>query len=203
MPRDGTATRERILAAAEHLVIENGYAATSVDQVIEASGSSKGAFFHHFDSKRDLARALVGRYVEADLAHLDGALEATAAIDDPAERALAFVRVFEDAGDELMTEQSGCLYTSVLTERQLTHDGTADEIRAAIVSWREAYAELLRAALGRRTRSVDVDALADHLFVTFEGTFLLCRSLGEPEHMRTQLRTYRRLVAAVLGVATD
>ncbi len=70
MPRDGTATRERILDAAEHLVIENGYAATSVDQVIAASGTSKGAFFHHFDSKRDLARALVERYVEADLAHL-------------------------------------------------------------------------------------------------------------------------------------
>ena len=36
MPRDGTATRERILTSAEQLVIENGYAATSVDQVIAA-----------------------------------------------------------------------------------------------------------------------------------------------------------------------
>jgi TetR/AcrR family transcriptional regulator, transcriptional repressor for nem operon len=203
VPRDGTATRERILDAAEHLVIENGYAATSVDHVIAASGSSKGAFFHHFDSKRDLARALVGRYVEADLAHLAGALEATAGITDPAERALAFVRLFEDGADELMREQSGCLYISVLTERDLTFDGTAREIRQAIVDWRVAYAELLRAALGSRAASVDADALADHLFVTFEGAFLLCRSLGDASHMRTQLATYRRLVAAVLGVTTD
>ena len=199
MPRDGTATRERILTAAEHLVIENGYAATSVDEVIAASGSSKGAFFHHFDSKRDLARALVGRYVEADLAHLTGALDATAAIDDPAERAVAFVRVFEDAGDELMTQQSGCLYTSVLTERQLSFDGTADEIRGAILTWRAAFADLLRAALGRRARSLDADALADHLFVTFEGAYLLCRSLDDPSHMRTQMRAYRVLLEALLG----
>jgi TetR/AcrR family transcriptional repressor of nem operon len=203
MPRDGSATRERLLDAAEHLVIENGYAATSVDEVIAVSRSSKGAFFHHFDSKRELARALVGRYVEADLAHLAHALEATDGIVDPAERALAFVRVFEDAGDELMAEQSGCLYTSVLTERQLAFDGTADEIRTAVLAWRRAYADLLRAALGSRASSVDVDSLADHLFVTFEGAFLLCRSLGDPSQMRTQLRTYRLLLAAVLGVTAE
>jgi TetR/AcrR family transcriptional repressor of nem operon len=199
MPKDGTITRKRILDAAEHLVIENGYAATSVDQVIAASGSSKGAFFHHFDSKRDLARALVGRYVDADLAQLSRGLEATDRITDPKKRALAFVRVFEDAGDELMAEQSGCLYTSVLTERDLTQDGTADQIRGAVLAWRAAYADLLRAALGHRARSVDVDALADHLFVTFEGAFLLCRSLDDPSHMRTQLRTYRLLLEAVLS----
>ena len=36
MPKDGTATRTRILDAAEQLVIENGYAATSVDQVLQS-----------------------------------------------------------------------------------------------------------------------------------------------------------------------
>jgi TetR/AcrR family transcriptional repressor of nem operon len=180
-------------------VIENGYTATSVDQVIAASGSSKGAFFHHFDSKRDLARELVGRYVDADLAHLQGALDATSSIADPAKRALAFVKVFEDAGDELMAAQSGCLYTSVLSERELNVDSTAAEIRRAVLEWRTAYADLLRAALGRRARSIDVDALSDHLFVTFEGAFLLCRSLGEPSHMRAQLRTYRVLLEGLLA----
>jgi len=38
------------------------------------SGTSKGAFFHHFDSKAALARALVDRYAAADIAHLDQAV---------------------------------------------------------------------------------------------------------------------------------
>jgi len=46
--------------------------------VIKAAGTSKGAFFHHFDSKLDLARSLTERYVVADLAHLQAALDATA-----------------------------------------------------------------------------------------------------------------------------
>ena len=197
MPRDGTATRDRILDAAEHLVIENGFTATSVDQVLDAASTSKGAFFHHFASKLELGRALVARYVAADLAHLDGALAATEGITDPVERVLAFVRVFEDTADELMSAQSGCLYMSVLTERQLADTG--EPILSAVVAWREAYAGLLRAALGRRSRRVDVDALADNLFVTFEGAFLLCRSTGDPGHMRRQLTTHRTLVEALLS----
>lgn len=199
VPRDGTATRERILDAAEHLVIENGYAATSVDQVLAAAETSKGAFFHHFASKLDLGRALVERYAAGDVAQLEAALAATAEVDGPAERALAFVRFFEDGADELMSEQSSCLYISVLTERQLAGAGTGEPINGAIEAWRTAYADLLRAALADRAGALDVDALADHLFVTFEGAFLLCRSTGDPGHMRRQLGAYRELVAALLG----
>jgi TetR/AcrR family transcriptional repressor of nem operon len=197
MPRDGTATRDRILAAAQKLVIDNGYSATSVEQVIADSGSSKGAFFHHFESKRALADALVDRYVESDLAHLQAGLDAAReASDDPAERAIAFLAYFEGMADELMLEQSGCLYSSVLTELQLVTTGASDPIGKAAVAWREGYAALLREAM---PGGADVDALSDHVFVTFEGAFLLARALGDPSQMRRQLRTLRELVTAALA----
>jgi TetR/AcrR family transcriptional repressor of nem operon len=200
VPRDGTATRERILTTAETLVIENGYAATSVDQVIAASGSSKGAFFHHFGSKLDLARSLVERYAAADLGQLDAATRhALATTDDPTGRVDAFLGYFEDRADELMSAQSSCLYVSILAERQLMVAGTSEPILQAVVAWRSGLADLLRAALGERAAAVDVDALADHVFVTFEGAFLLSRSTGDPGHMRRQLATLRRLVAALLA----
>ncbi len=201
MPKNGAINRERILDVAQHLVIENGFAATSVDQVLKAAGTSKGAFFHHFDSKRDLARALTERYVAADVAELRAALEATASVADPAERVVAFVRHFEDAAEELMAAQSNCLYVAVLTEQQLVSNGTADLITHAIEVWRKEIADLLTAAATSRNLDLgDVDALADHVFVTFEGSFLLCRSTGRPEHMRAQLGVLRRLLASVLSV---
>ena len=201
MPKDGTVNRERILDSAQHLVIENGFAATSLDQVIKAAGTSKGAFFHHFDSKLDLARALTERYVAGDLAELRAALEATVSIVDPAERVLAFVRYFEDGAEEMMAAQSNCLYVAVLTEQQLVSNGTADLINHAIDVWRKEIAELLAAAATAGELDLgDVDALADHVFVTFEGAFLLCRSTGTPEHMRSQLGVLRRLLAVALRV---
>ncbi len=90
---------------------------------------------------------------------------------------------------------------AVLTEQQLVSNGTADLINHAIEVWRKAIAELLTAAATARDLDLgDVDALADHVFVTFEGAFLLCRSTGTPEHMRTQLGVLRRLLASVLSV---
>jgi TetR/AcrR family transcriptional regulator, transcriptional repressor for nem operon len=203
VPRDGSATRTRLLDAAEKLVIDHGYAATSVDDVIAAAGSSKGAFFHHFASKGDLARALVARYAAADVAHLDDGLRAAREqTDDPAEQVVAFLRVFEDGADDLMSAQSSCLYVSVLTERELATADTTDQIRGAIEAWRTGLADLLGKAFAARPPRVPLDpaALADHVFVTFEGAFVLCRATGDPSHMKAQLGALRALVETALGV---
>lgn len=203
MPKDGTVNRERILDSAERLVIDNGFAATSVDQVLQAAGTSKGAFFHHFGSKLELAQALTERYVAADIAQLRTALEATSGITDPARRVVEFVRFFEERADEIMSAQSNCLYVAVLTEQQLVTAGTADLITRAIEAWRTEIAALLEAAATARGADLggtaELDALADHVFVTFEGAFLLCRSTGAPAHMRAQLGVLRRLLEAALA----
>ena len=207
MPRDGQPTRTRILDTAERLVIDNGYAATSLDEVIAASGTSKGAFFHHFRSKLDLAQSLVARYAAADIAHLDQArAHARQVGTDPAAQVIAFVRVFEDTATELMAAQSSCLYVSILTERGLASEGTARQIAAAVLAWRTALSALLRKALrGRygRRMPVDPDALADHFFVTFEGAFMLCRSMDDGRYMREQLTVLRRLLEALLAVPAE
>lgn len=198
MPRDGSFTRDRILEAALDLVIDNGFRATTVEAVLAASGASKGAFFHHFASKRDLADALVAQYVADDLAMLEQAMSAAcAAGPDPVERAVAFLRFFEEMADEIMAGTTGCLYLSVLAEMELVDAGTSDPITKAVTQWRERYAELLSDAIGDRT-DVDVAALSDHVFVTFEGAFLLARTTGDPGQMRRQLAITRRLVESLL-----
>lgn len=45
---------EEIATAALRLFCEKGYHVTSIDQVAEAAGVTKGAVYHHFDSKEDL-----------------------------------------------------------------------------------------------------------------------------------------------------
>jgi AcrR family transcriptional regulator len=47
-------TRERLLGEARRLFRERGYAATSLEQIAEAAGVTKGAIYGHFSSKEDL-----------------------------------------------------------------------------------------------------------------------------------------------------
>jgi len=204
MPRDGSATRERILAAAERLVVAKGLSGTSVDEIIAASSSSKGAFFHHFASKQALAEALTERYVAADLALLERGLEAAAATEaDPVGRAIAFVRFLEDSAALLTADVGsglvGCLYTPVLVEFDLAGEGSIAQVDKAAAQWREQYAALLHEALADRgIRGVPVDAIADHVFVTFRGAFLLARATGDAARVKEQFRALRMLLWALL-----
>src|SRR5437773_7970686 len=56
MVREGPA-RQKLIEAALAAIRTKGYAATSVDELCTRAGVTKGAFFHHFDSKKDLAVA--------------------------------------------------------------------------------------------------------------------------------------------------
>ena len=52
-------TRQRILDAAMDLFSEVGYAAAGLGEVIARAGMTKGALYHHFDSKEALATAII------------------------------------------------------------------------------------------------------------------------------------------------
>jgi TetR/AcrR family transcriptional regulator, transcriptional repressor for nem operon len=200
VPRDGIATRQRILDVAERLMTDQGYNATSLDQVIAESASSKGAFFHHFSSKADLARQLIDRYVATDLGQLDAGLAATAHIQDPAARVVAFLRFYEHGADELMSAQTGCLFATVLAEREFIGSDINVLVAKTQQVWRAAIVDLLHPAVAARRPDLDIDvaALADHLFTTFEGGFILCRALDDTAAMAAQLRIFRQLVEAML-----
>lgn len=60
--------QSEILECAMRLFIERGYDATSINHIIGRAGISKGAFYHHFQSKEDLIEALARRYAEESAA---------------------------------------------------------------------------------------------------------------------------------------
>ena len=58
MPKKTNATKSKIVNAAWNLFYENGYENTTVDEIIARSGTSKGSFYHYFNSKDSLLSSL-------------------------------------------------------------------------------------------------------------------------------------------------
>ena len=56
--KKGDARREELLATAERLFCARGYEGTSVQDIIDEMGYSKGGFYHHFDSKLAVLEAI-------------------------------------------------------------------------------------------------------------------------------------------------
>ncbi len=63
-------TRERLLDAAHELIIRKGAEATSIEEVTELAGYSRGAFYSNFETKEDLICALI----ERDMARVNAEL---------------------------------------------------------------------------------------------------------------------------------
>lgn len=193
--------RERILEAAQQLVLERGFSATTVDAILEAAGASKGAFFHHFSSKAELGRVLVERYARADgelLEHLMTAAEARTS--DPADQVIEFIAAFEAGLEDLSLSQPGCLFVSFIYEQYPGQEETQELILADVVRWRERILDKLTRAAEQRApaTAVDLESLADHVFTILEGGFILARATGDPLKLRDQLRHLRTYLSLLL-----
>src|SRR5579872_2075393 len=87
--KSGATAREKLLDAALSRIRTNGYAATTVDDLCAAAGVTKGAFFHHFDSKEALGVAAAEHWSEKT-----GAFFAAAPYHrhtDPLQRLLGYI----------------------------------------------------------------------------------------------------------------
>jgi TetR/AcrR family transcriptional repressor of nem operon len=194
MPRNGSMTRTTIMDAAEGLILETGFAAASVDRVIERAGVTKGTFFYHFHNKAGLARALVERYAELDLQNLETNLARAEKLSrDPLQQLLIFVGLFQEAAEELTEPYPGCLFASYCSEAGLFDEDTLRIIQDTMGTWRTRLSAKIAEVMTQRTPRAEVDAetLADMITVIFEGAFMLSKSLKDPKVVARQLGHYR------------
>jgi AcrR family transcriptional regulator len=92
--RQAAATREHLVAVARQRFTEQGYAATSIEDIVQRAGVAKGALYHHFSGKDALFRAVY----EALLADVVSAVMAAASAErEPWASVRAGLSVFLDA----------------------------------------------------------------------------------------------------------
>lgn len=195
-------TRSEIMDAAEALILDHGFAATSLDRLIERVGITKGAFFHHFASKADLAHAVVARYAEREcslLADLIGRAEQMTG--DPLQQVLIVVGLLREI---LTGPNPGCLFASYSYEQQLFDAQTIEVSRSSVRLWRAVIGGKLRQAVAQRAPllQVEPEELADMLNAVIEGAIIQSRIMSEPQALSQQLAHYRNYLELLFASPT-
>lgn len=93
-------TRSKIIESAIKLFSTRGFNAASVDDICKDAGISKGAFYHHFETKQALFLALLDGWLQT----IDTAIEASKDMTVPEtfmQMTEAFPYIFETAGEGL------------------------------------------------------------------------------------------------------
>ena len=204
MPKSGTATRDKIIDAAEALVFRHGFSATTVDKVIAEAGLTKGAFFYHFKSKKDLGRALIRRYSERDLAHLERVMSRAEKLSgDPRQQAVIFVGLLREELEALPDPIPGCLFTSYLYERTEYPDDVAEIAAQTFQRWCERVAGKFAqgAAIHPLEDGVTPDRLARSLLALIEGGFVLAKAQGNAEVLIDLLDQFRAQLERQFGIS--
>lgn len=169
--------RKKLLDAAVAVVRTKGYAATTVDDLCAAAGVTKGAFFHHFKSKDDLAVAAANYWSE-----MTGALFSAApyhAHADPLDRVLGYID-FRKAILMGALPEFTCLVGTMVQEAYNTSPSIRDACRQSIFCHAEKVEADIAEAMARYGLTPDWTAksLALYTQAVLQGAFILAKADG-------------------------
>lgn len=202
MGTKGEQTREHILATAEALILQRGYVGTSIDDILDGAGITKGGFFYHFDGKRDLAKQLMQRYLVQDEAFFGGLIDRARSLsEDPLQQFLLFLKLLAEAMAELPDTHPGCLVASFTYESQQFDEELTALNAEGVLSWRRLFVDLLEKASAKHPLKIDrsLEELADMLTSVIEGGIIMSKVLRDRHILPNQLEQYRTYVRLAFG----
>lgn len=199
MTAKGELTKGKILDAAEAMILDQGFSATSLDRVLEKTGLTKGAFFYHFKNKNELLKALVDRHSRHEEAVFDENFARAAKMSrDPLQQVLIATGLFVEQAEQMLqanpdNPNPGCLFASYAYELETVVPEIHEIARGFALHWRQGLrAKLDEVAAKYPPRiEVDLDAVADNLLVAFEGGLVMGRILDDPTQIVEHLKNYR------------
>ncbi|MGH6770710.1 MAG: TetR/AcrR family transcriptional regulator [Xanthobacteraceae bacterium] len=163
------ATRKRILDAAFAEFYRHGFQGGSLNQIVEAAGTTKGALFHHFAGKQELGYAVVDEVIapvleQRWLAPIESA-------DDPISGMQRAFRHFakQDAKSDHLAQ--GCPLNNLAQEMSPLDQGFRARIDKLYTLWRERYANAIEAGIkaGKVRKDVSARKVASLLVATQMG----------------------------------
>jgi AcrR family transcriptional regulator len=148
------ATRRKILAAAFGEFYANGFQGGSLNHVVDAAGTTKGALFHHFDSKMALGYAVLDELIGPLLLMrwLDPVLDAR----DPLSAIQAAFRRFVEEDIAAGSWLHGCPLNNLAQEMSPLDAGFHERINRLYELWRARYATALERGIDNGTVTASV-----------------------------------------------
>jgi len=192
-PERGDA-RTRLLEAARDIIRQKGFAAASVDDLCQAAGVTKGAYFHHFKSKEALGVAAADFWTKTTselFAHAP-----YHAPEDPLGRVLAYLD-FRKAIIEGDPSAFTCLAGTMTQEVYKTYPSIRDACAASIFGHAATLEPDIEAAMelrGITNENWSAESLARHIQAVLQGAFILAKASGDAKLAQESVNHLKRYV---------
>jgi TetR/AcrR family transcriptional repressor of nem operon len=200
--KTGIDARTRLLDAAMQAIRAQGYSATSVDDICREAGLTKGAFFHHFKSKEDLAVAAAAHF-SAMAVRLFGTAPYRA-LHDPLDRLLGYID-FRSAILVGPIPEFTCLLGTMVQEAYDTHPAIRQACETHLdVNIADIAKDVEAAkALYAPEAPWSAESLAAYTQAVLQGAFILAKANGGPDIARECVAHLRRYIEQLFPRTTS
>ena len=184
--RQPEATRAKILETALELFHQRTFSGTSVNEIVEKAGITKGALFHHFKGKNELGYAVVDELLREEVRAIwkENLLTAT----DPV---TALLGILQQLGSRIRENpemlRCGCPINNLTQEMSSVDDGFRRRLQVVYAEWFAAIESALRAGIEAGTVRPDLDPRCAEttLVALFEGSVGLIKVHQSLEFMQS------------------
>lgn len=189
----GSVKRERLLEAAQKLMLAKGYAATSVDEICATAGVTKGSFFHYFKSKEDVGRTVLDHFVACRVQAMQTAPFFNKR--DPLKRVYGYVDFLIKMSKD-PTAPKSCLLGNFAQDLSDTHPEFRVQCAKHFSQWTEGLKRDLSEAKAKYASRAGFDtrSLAEYLIAILQGSLILAKAHQDMYLFEKNLRHYKRYI---------
>ena len=189
--QEDSPAKEKLLQAAQQLMLTKGFTATTVDDICEAAKLTKGSFFHYFESKEDLGQAVLKYFFNGMQQKMQEAPFLKEA--DPLKRVYGYVDFIIQMSQDPRAPKS-CLVGNFAQELSNTHSEIRTSCARMFSQWADGFKRELDDARVKYvpSKSIDTRSLADHLIAVLEGGLILAKAKQDQGIMKENLLHYKQ-----------
>jgi TetR/AcrR family transcriptional regulator, transcriptional repressor for nem operon len=178
----GEETKEKIIKQAADLFNQQGYAGSSIADIMRVTGLQKGGIYNHFKSKDDLALQAFD-YAIAQIKQLyrNAWKDKRHAI----ERLQAIIAVFQLHVEKPLIE-GGCPLLNTAVESDDAHPVLRERAQKAMDSWRDLLRLIIYKGIerGEIRPGVDADEVTTIIISSLEGAVMMSKLYGNGIHIK-------------------
>lgn len=183
--RDPERTRERLLKAGFEEVYRSGFQSASIDTILAATNVTKGALYHHFESKEELGHAIIEEIIAKFTR--DKWSRPLEQARNPINTLIAIVQATSVRRKDV---EGGCPLANLAQEMSALDEEFRKRVETIFHAWQDAIATALRRGQSQGTvrRDLVPEETAGFLIAMYEGYVMLAKNAQDAEVWNVGMR---------------
>lgn len=194
-------TKRQLVEAAVDLMRLKGYSATTVDDICQEAEVTKGAFFHYFKSKEDIAKAALTYFSDNRVADSNDA--PYRALPDPLQRVYGRLDYIKESVGGAKRLTKGCLIGTFAQELSFTNPALREACQAMFLRMAADFEKDIAAAKALYAANADFDSksLAQLYVSIFQGSSMMAKASESNAVLLANIEQFRRYLQTLFGQA--